>query len=85
MILCIAVLAISTPEVFAVAANEIEKSKENANMILLFFSADMFINFFFAVIIIILTFLSSKIITAKLVYYLENNYAGEASGREELV
>lgn len=85
LIICIAVLAISTPEVFAVAANEIEKSKENANMILSFFSADMFINFFFAVIIIILTFLSSKIITAKLVYYLENNYAGEASGREELV
>jgi hypothetical protein len=73
------ILVFSAPDVFAVAANEIEKSKENANMILSFFSADMFINFFFAIVIIVLTFLSSRIITAKLVHYLEINYAGEAS------
>ncbi len=85
LIICFTILAFSAPDVFAVAANEIEKSKENANMILSFFSADMFINFFFAIVIIVLTFLSSRIITAKLVHYLEINYAGEASWREELV
>ncbi len=63
--------------------SEIDKSKENIWIISSFFSAEMFLNIVFAVIIIFLTFIFSKILSSKLANYLEQKSNWE--NREELI
>ena len=65
--------------------NELEKTQQNTNIILSFFSTQMLLNITFASITIIWTFILSKFVTNKLSHYLENNYAWENSWKEELI
>lgn len=68
----------------AVWENELDKSKENVSLITDFFSTGLLLNIIFAVITIITTFFLSKIITSKLVSYLEKSWNWEWN-REELI
>lgn len=72
---------------FAAETNEkgTEKWTENTNIIMSYINWDLLINIFFAIITVILTFLISKLVTSKLVKYLESSYAWQESGREELI
>jgi small conductance mechanosensitive channel len=69
----------------AVWASELDKTQENTNIILSFFSTDLLLNVIFAWVTIVWTLALAKIATAKLTSYLEWTYAWEESGREELV
>lgn len=69
----------------AVWANELEKSQQNTNIILSFFSTDLLLNIVFAWIAAIWTLALAKFATAKMTNYLENSYAWEEKWREELV
>ena len=64
-------------------ANELDKSKENVSIIASFFTTDMLLNIFFAIIVVFLTFVSSKVLSSKLARYLEDSWNWE--NREELV
>lgn len=61
----------------------VTSGKDNANFILSFFSADNFMKLFMAILVIILTFFFSKVISGKIVSYIERN-ATEETSREEL-
>lgn len=61
----------------------VSAGKDNANFILGFFSAENFMKLFLAIFVIILTFFFSKVISSKLVSYIERN-ATEETSREEL-
>lgn len=67
----------------AVWTDEVSKASENSNFILSFFTADMFINLFFAIIAIILTFAIAKIVDSKINWFIERSWNWE--NREELV
>ena len=69
----------------AIWTNQIDQWKENTNIILAFFTTDVLINVLFALLTVVLTIILSKVITSKLSKFLENSYAWEKSGREELV
>lgn len=71
--------------VFAVGANEAEKSKENVSIITSIFSTEMLLNFIFALFVIILTFFLSKIVSSKLSSYMETIADWEWANREELI
>ncbi len=62
--------------------NEVDKASKNANFILNFFSAEMFINFAFAIIVIISTIAATKIADSKIRRFLETSWDWE--NREEL-
>jgi len=66
----------------ALSWNEVEKTWENAHFILSFFSAEMFINLAFAVLVIIVTFALAKIVNAKINRFVESSSNWE--NREEL-
>ena len=66
----------------ALSWNEVEKTWENAHFILSFFSAEMFINLAFAVLVIIVTFALAKIVNAKINRFVES--ASNWENREEL-
>ncbi|MFK7780426.1 MAG: mechanosensitive ion channel [Candidatus Gracilibacteria bacterium] len=70
---------------FAIASGEIEKTQSNTSTILNFLSTEMLLNVVFAIITIVVTFFFAKLVTGRLTKFLEGNYAGEESGREELV
>lgn len=61
----------------------VDTGKEQTNFILTFFSLDSFTKFFMAMWVIVLTFLFSKLLSGKIVSYIEKN-ATEESSREEL-
>lgn len=76
-------LFLSLNSAYAVVSwKEVEKTGENANFILNFFSAEMFINLFFAIIVIVLTFVVTKIADVKINKFIENSWDWE--NREEL-
>lgn len=56
---------------------------QETNLILSFFSAENFMKLFAALLVIILTFFFSKLLSSKIVHYIEKN-ATEESTREEL-
>lgn len=64
-------------------ASAVNTGKDNANLILSFFSAENFMKFFMAIIVIVLTFFFSRVLSAKIVSYIERN-ATEETSREEL-
>ena len=66
-------------------SKELEQSSQNISIITSFFSTELLLNIIFATISIILTIILSKLITAKLVSYLESSYSWESWGREELI
>jgi len=61
----------------------VNTGKENANFILSVFSAENFTKLFMAIIVIVLTFFFSKLLSSKIVWYIERN-ATEETNREEL-
>jgi len=67
----------------AVWANELDQSKENVSIIASFFTTQMLLNVVFAIAVVFLTFVSSKMLSAKLARYLEETANWE--NREELV
>lgn len=56
---------------------------EQSNILLSFFSADNFIKLITAILVIVLTFFFSKLLSSKIVHYIEKNTT-EESNREEL-
>lgn len=76
---------IFTATSYAAAENELAKSQENLNIITKFFTTDLLLNLVFALIVIIATFILSKIVSTKVWYYMENTDSWESSNREELV
>jgi len=71
--------------VFADWSNGIEKSKDNSNILFSFLSTDLLLNVLFAIFTIICTFTLAKFSSSRMSTYMENSYAWEESGREELV
>jgi len=59
--------------------------EENVNVFLSFISPDLFINIFFACLIIVFTLFFSKFLTSKLTSVLETSYVWLEEGREELI
>jgi len=77
---------ISFSSVYAtVWEKEVEQTASFITTILSLFSTDMLLKVVFAVIVIILTFVISKIITVRLFWYLESTSLGEEDGKEELI
>lgn len=70
---------------FAADDSKTGSAQNNANTIIWFVTTDLLINIFFATIVIIATFFLAKVVTHKLTKHLEESYAWEKSGREELV
>lgn len=66
-------------------SKELEQSSQNISIITSFFSTELLLNIIFATISLIWTIILSKIVTAKVVSYLESIYSWETWGREELV
>jgi len=76
-------LSLSFNKTYAVVWwKEVEKTGENANFILSFFSVEMFINLAFAIVVIIATFALTKIVDAKINRFIEGSWDWE--NREEL-
>lgn len=69
----------------AVWASELEQSQQNTNIILSFFSTELLLNIVFAWFAVVWTLVLAKFATARMTTYLENSYAWEEKGREELV
>lgn len=69
--------------VWAIGWQAADTWKEQTNFILAFFSIDNFTKLFMAIGVIILTFIFSKLLSTKIVSYIEKN-ATEESSREEL-
>lgn len=68
---------------FWVESNQVDQWKQNLWIISSFFSAEMFLNIVFAVIVIFFTFILSKILSSKLSNFLEQKSNWE--NREELI
>lgn len=75
---------INTNISYAIWSNELEKSQENVSIITSFFTTEVLLNLFFAVITIMATFVLSKIVSAKLSNYIEWLADWEETNREEL-
>ena len=67
----------------AIASDTKAASVEQTSFILSFFSTENFVKLFAAIMVIILTFFFSKLLSSKIVHYIEKN-ATEESSREEL-
>ncbi len=71
---------------FAVdAGSAAETSKQNISIISSMFNQEFFLNFIFAIVVLVWTFFVSKVVSAKLTRYLENSASWEWQNREELV
>ncbi len=76
-------LFINFSQTYAVGSSkQLEKTNENSNFILNFFSAEMFINLAFAIIVVVLTFAIIKIVDIKIASFIESSWNWE--NREEL-
>ena len=67
------------------SGDEKEIAEENVNILLSFFSAEVFLNIIFAIISIVLIFFITKVLNSKLTGYLEGMYSWEGSGWEEII
>lgn len=65
--------------------SEIEQSQQNTSIMLSFFSTELLLNIVFAWLAMVWTLGLAKFATARTTKYLENSYAWEEKGREELV
>lgn len=74
------------PSTFAlVSSQDKQTTNENVSIVFSFFSKELFINLIFALIVLIATFFLSKIITSKLINYLEKTAEWEWRNKEELI
>lgn len=85
LIAYIASIFIFSNELFAATLSKDSEElwTEQSSIILWFFSAENFMKLFSAILVIILTFFFSKILSSKIVSYIEKN-STEESSREEL-
>ncbi len=70
---------------WAVGENEIEQTKGTAQVILWFFSTEFLLNMVFAVVILILTIITSKFIQSRLFGYLESANIWDEASKEEVI
>jgi len=66
---------LSITNVFALEVwnNEFEKLPDNSNILLKLFSFEMLLNIIFAIIVVIVTFIFSKVLSSKISWFIERN------------
>jgi small-conductance mechanosensitive channel len=79
-------IAIFLPHVaWAVGESEIEQTQWVAQIILWFFSTEVLLNIIFAVVVLILTIVTSKFIQSRLFGYLESANIWDEASKEEVI
>lgn len=69
----------------AIAWGEVEQTTNFISTLLWFFSTEMLLKVIFAIVVIILTFITSKLVQSRLFGYLESSSLGAQEGKEELI